>query len=200
MPKLWQVIRNTIPEPARDDDGRNRAAALSLAERDALVRYQMASVWCMCLDAAALIVGGVCEPARTAEKTMRLLQQHGSDLAPPTGDDAPAGAASRSVTTAFTIPFLGVANLPPSLTVNTAFVDKNLPGRLAHLSTDAQRRLVWLLFFWETECQRWQRLVEEGEDSGEGDDQYGRGERGPPADAAGAGTTATTAAAERADR
>lgn len=163
MPRLWQVIRNTIPELARGDDGRNRAANLSPADKDALVRHQLASVNCMHLNSAALIVGGVCESQRTAEKTLKLLRQHAYVLEEPADDQRPS-TTSRSITTAFTIPSLSVANLPAGLTVNTVFVDKNLPGRLAHLSTDAQRRLVRLLYFWEEECRRWQRLVEEEED------------------------------------
>ncbi|KAL1903001.1 hypothetical protein Sste5346_000913 [Sporothrix stenoceras] len=149
MPRLWQVIRKTIPDHARDD-GRNKAADLPLAGKDAFVRHQLASVHCMYLDATAFIVGGVCESQRAAEKTLKLLRQYTYVLSP--DDDVPS---TRSVTTAFLVPSLSVANLPPGLTVNTAFVDKNLSSRLAHLSTDAQRRLVRLLYFWEGECQRW---------------------------------------------
>lgn len=116
--------------------------------------------------AALIVVGGVCESQRTAEKTLKLLRQHAYVLEPPTDDDdtPSTSTTNRSMTTAFTVPSLGVANLPAGLTVHTAFVDKNLPGRLAHLSTNAQRRLVRLLYFWEKECTRWQRLVEEEED------------------------------------
>lgn len=152
------------------------AAALSLADRDALFRHQLASPSTghyLYLDSAALEVAGVCKSAVTAKKTLQLLQQFGFVLpAPPHSSPGDHGDNSshhqkhpnRSITYAFTIPARDVANLPAGLTVNTAFVDKNLRRHLNDLDSHAQRRVVHVLIFWEAECRRWEQLAEDEED------------------------------------
>ncbi|CAK7198249.1 hypothetical protein SEUCBS139899_000908 [Sporothrix eucalyptigena] len=162
-PRLWKTVQNTIPELKSDNDPSNRAANLSLAEKDGVVRQQLTLAAYPYLDATALVAGGVCESIKTADNTLRLLRIYGYVLGAPDHNDAPP-LNSRSATVAFTVPSMSVASLPTGQTVNTVFIDKNLPGRMAHLSTEAQRRLVRLLFFWEAECRRWQELCEEEED------------------------------------
>lgn len=149
---FMRFIQNVVPNFANDA---KNDVDMTPAQADNLVRYHLSHPHSHYLDANSLMIAGICDHIKVAEKTLKILQKYGYALPPPPPNSpaAPAASSSGSQNAAAT-----VSTPAPTTTVNTYIIDKNLPSRFAIISVHAHRKLISLLFFWEEECIRWNML------------------------------------------
>lgn len=102
---------------------------LSVVQANNLVRYQLTQTDPRRLGEQSVFMAGITDRSQTSRKVIKALEKNRI-----------------------------ISSSPDKAPVDTAGITKHFANQLAWISVHAQRKLVGMLFFWEEECTRWNKL------------------------------------------